>query len=115
MEMNEIKKMNDEDLGLESARVRRALFNLKSQVVTEKIKDSSQFGKMRVELARLLTEESSRRVAKNPPVSRKKVAKAPVVKTSVLKNRAAKKPGAKRSDLKKLEAGKHAAEKKVMS
>jgi len=110
MEMNEIKKMNDEDLGLESARVRRALFNLKSQVVTEKIKDSSQFGKMRVELARLLTEESSRRVAKNPPVSRKKVAKAPV-----LKNKVVKKPGAKRSDLKKLEAGKLAEGKKVMS
>lgn len=110
MEMNEIKKMNDEDLGLESARVRRALFNLKSQVVTEKIKDSSQFGKMRVELARLLTEESSRRVAKNPPVSRKKVAKAPVVNKIVVK-----KPGAKRSDLKKLEAGKLAEGKKVMS
>ncbi len=103
--MNEIKKMNDEDLGLEKARVRRALFNLKSQVVTEKVKDSSQFGKMRVELARLLTEESSRRVSKNPPASRKEVAKAPVVKEVVVK-----KPGAKRSDLKKVAAG-----KKVMS
>lgn len=115
MDMNEIKKMNDEDLGLESARVRRALFNLKSQVVTEKIKDSSQFGKMRVELARLLTEESSRRVAKSPPISRKKVAKAPVVKKADVKKEVVKKPGAKRSDLKKLDAGKLAAGKKVMS
>ena len=105
MEMNEIKKMNDEDLGLESARVRRALFNLKSQVVTEKVKDSSQFGKMRVELARLLTEASSRRVTKNPPVPAKKAVKTAVVKKSVVQ-----KSVVKRSDLKKSAAG-----KKVMS
>ncbi len=75
MDMKEIKKLNDEELGLESGRVRRAIFNLRSQVVTEKVKDSSQFGKLRTDLARLLTEASSRRVAKNP-VTRKAATRA---------------------------------------
>lgn len=91
MDMREIKKLNDEELGAESTRVRRAIFDLKSQVVTEKVKDCSQFGKMRNDLARLLTEVSARRVAKNP-VSRTKVAKAPVAKAPVVKKIAAKKP-----------------------
>ncbi len=76
MDMKEIKKLNDEELGLESGRVRRAIFNLRSQVVTEKVKDSSQFGKLRTDLARLLTEVSARRVGKNP-IARASVAVAP--------------------------------------
>ncbi len=90
MDMKEIKKLNDEELGLESGRIRRAIFNLRSQVVTEKVKDSSQFGKLRTDLARLLTEASSRRVAKNP-VARKAVAAVKPVSKPAVKKTAAKK------------------------
>ncbi len=90
MDMNEIKKLKDEELSVESSRVRRALFDLKSQVVTEKVKDSSQFGKMRNDLARLLTEVSARRVAASP-VSPKKVAEVVVVKKPVVKKTDSKK------------------------
>lgn len=76
MDMKEIKKLNHEELGIESARMRRAIFDLSSQVVTEKVKDSSQFRKMRNDLARLLTETAARRVIAAPtakPAAGKKV------------------------------------------
>ncbi|MSR69223.1 MAG: hypothetical protein EXS17_02625 [Phycisphaerales bacterium] len=92
MDMKEIKKLNDEELGLESGRVRRSIFNLHSQVVTEKVKDSSQFGKLHGDLARLLTEVSARRVAKNPVV-RKAVA---VAQTKTVSKPAGKKAAAKK-------------------
>ncbi len=90
--MNEIRKLNDEELGVESTRVRRAIFHLRSQVVTEKVKDSSQFGKLRGDLARLLTEVSTRRVvgSRSPattvaksPALRKPVARKPVARKQV--------------------------------
>ncbi len=95
MDMKEIKKLNDEELGLESGRVRRAIFNLRSQVVTEKVKDSSQFGKLRCDLARLLTEASARRVGKNP------AARAPV---AVSPATTVRKPAGKKAAAKKVKS-----------
>lgn len=66
MDTKEIKKMKDEEIGEETARLRRALFNLRAQVVTEKVKDTSQFRKLRGDLARVLTEASARRRATQP-------------------------------------------------
>ncbi|HMN95656.1 MAG TPA: 50S ribosomal protein L29 [Phycisphaerales bacterium] len=60
MKMKEVRKLNDEEIGIEVARLRRRLFDLRSQVVTSKIEDTSQFGKTRTELARLLTEHRRR-------------------------------------------------------
>jgi ribosomal protein L29 len=53
--------LSDEELDIETARLRRKLYDLRSQAVTEKIHDSSQFGKIRRDLARVLTERKSRR------------------------------------------------------
>ena len=61
MKANEVRKLRDDELTAEVKRLRKKLFELRSQTVTEKIKDSSQFGKNRKDLARVLTEVSARR------------------------------------------------------
>lgn len=79
MKHNELKKLKDDELALEAVRVRRSIFDLRAQVVSEKVKDHSQFSKLRGELARILTETSARRIAASPvastAASRKKVSK----------------------------------------
>lgn len=61
METNEVKKLKDAEIVEETSRLRRALFDLRAQVVTDKVKDTSQFRKLRGDLARVLTEASARR------------------------------------------------------
>lgn len=60
MKAAEVKKLRDDELKAEAERLRKKLFELRSQTVTEKIKDSSQFKKNRQDLARVLTERASR-------------------------------------------------------
>lgn len=60
MKAAEVKKLRDDELKAEAERLRKKLFELRSQTVTEKIKDSSQFKKNRKDLARVLTERSAR-------------------------------------------------------
>ena len=61
MKAKEVHKLSDEEVGIETKRLRRRLFELRSQAVTEKIQDHSQFSKVRKDIARLLTEASARR------------------------------------------------------
>ncbi|TVQ60541.1 MAG: 50S ribosomal protein L29 [Phycisphaerales bacterium] len=56
----EIHKYKDEEIVLELKRLRNTLFDLRTQAVTEKIQDSSRFGKVRRDIARLLTERRAR-------------------------------------------------------
>jgi large subunit ribosomal protein L29 len=63
MKTKEVRKMKDEELVVETTRLRRRLFDLRSQTVTEKIEDTSQFGKSRKDLARILTEAGQRKRA----------------------------------------------------
>jgi ribosomal protein L29 len=60
MKAAEVKKLREDELKAEADRLRKKLFELRSQTVTEKIKDSSQFKKNRKDLARVLTERASR-------------------------------------------------------
>lgn len=60
----EIKKMRDEEIGIQLKKVREKLFTLRSQTVTEKVEDTSQLKKLRQEVARLLTERHARQLAK---------------------------------------------------
>jgi len=60
MKAAEVKKLRDDEIKAEAERLRKKLFELRSQTVTEKIKDSSQFKKNRKDLARVLTERSAR-------------------------------------------------------
>lgn len=59
----EVRALRDEEIGIELKRLREKLFTLKSQAVTEKVEDTSQFGIVRRDVARLLTERNSRRHA----------------------------------------------------
>ena len=49
-----------DEITAEAKRLRKQLFDLRAQTVTEKTKDSSQFKKTRKDLARVLTERSTR-------------------------------------------------------
>ncbi len=60
MTPNEVRKLDDEEIEIEVRRLRRSLFDLRSQAVTEKITDTSRFGKIKKDIARLLTEKSRR-------------------------------------------------------
>jgi len=60
MKAAEVKKLRDDEIKAEAARLRKKLFELRAQSVTEKTKDSSQFSKNRKDLARVLTERSAR-------------------------------------------------------
>ncbi len=64
MTPTELKKMSDEDITIEVQQLRRRLFDLRCQLVTEKIQNTSQFPMVRKDIARLLTEQNSRNRAK---------------------------------------------------
>ena len=61
MKAKEVHKLSEEEIGFEVDRLRRRLFELRQQEVTEKIQDTSQFGKIRKDIARLMTEKNMRR------------------------------------------------------
>lgn len=54
--------MNDEELVVEVDRLRRHLYDLRCQRVTEQIEDTSQFKKTKKDIARLLTERRARQI-----------------------------------------------------
>ncbi len=56
----EVRKLNDEEITVELANLRGKLLALKNKGVSEKIEDTSQFGKIRKDIARLLTEQTAR-------------------------------------------------------
>jgi large subunit ribosomal protein L29 len=60
MKAKAVHKLGDEELAIEVGNLRKKLFELKTQGVTEKIQDTSQYGKIRKDVARLLTEQSTR-------------------------------------------------------
>lgn len=60
----EVRKMRDEEISIELTRLREKIFTLRSQMVTEKVEDTSQLGKVRRDVARLLTERHARMLAK---------------------------------------------------
>lgn len=66
MKASDAHKLKDEEIDIELARLRRHQFDLRCQSVTEKIEDTSQFGKVRKDIARLLTEKRRREIAAAP-------------------------------------------------
>ena len=65
MKPRDVKKLGTDELDIEVLQLRRKLFELESQRVTERIQDTSQFGRMKKDIARLLTEKRSREGAKS--------------------------------------------------
>jgi len=60
MKATAVHKLGDEELTIEVDNLRKKLFELKTQGVTEKIQNTSQYGKIRKDIARLLTEQTLR-------------------------------------------------------
>ena len=60
MKAKVVHKLSDEELTIEVGTLRKRMFELKNQSVTEKIQDTSQYGKIRKDIARLLSEQSVR-------------------------------------------------------
>jgi large subunit ribosomal protein L29 len=63
MSAAEVKKMSGEEIDVELVRLRRRIYDLRCQTVTEKIEDPSQFKKTKREVARLLTEQRAREMS----------------------------------------------------
>ena len=61
MNAKEVRKLSDEEIDVELVRLRKRSFELRTQAVTEKIEDTTQFGATRRDVARLLTERNARR------------------------------------------------------
>jgi len=57
---SEVRKLNDEEITVELGNLRGKLLALKNKSVSEKIEDTTQFGNMRRDIARLLTEQTAR-------------------------------------------------------
>jgi len=64
MKAKEVHNFNDEEVDIEIVRLKKRLFELRCQKVTDKIEDTSQFKKVRRDIARLHTERRSRELAK---------------------------------------------------
>jgi len=60
MKAKAVHKLGEEELSIEVDNLRKKLFELKTQGVTEKIQDTSQYSKIRKDIARLLTEQCTR-------------------------------------------------------
>lgn len=62
MKIADLRELKTDELHTELDRLRRHYFDLRSQAVTEKLEDSSQLGKTRRDVARVLTTLSERNV-----------------------------------------------------
>jgi large subunit ribosomal protein L29 len=60
MKIGELRDLKSDELHSELERLRRHMFDLRSQAVTEKLEDSSQLGKTKKDIARLMTVLSER-------------------------------------------------------
>ena len=78
----EVRKLKSEEIQVELSKLRMSLFDLRSQRVTDKVGDTSQFRKIRKDIARLLTERRARQISKGAGAG---TAKAPAKKASAAK------------------------------
>ncbi|MEO1235591.1 MAG: 50S ribosomal protein L29 [Planctomycetota bacterium] len=63
MKPAEVHKMSDAELLETTGQLRKQLFELRSQSVTEKLENPRQLGAIRRDIARVLTEQRSREIA----------------------------------------------------
>jgi large subunit ribosomal protein L29 len=63
MKAEEVHKLSNEEIRIELGRLRRHLFDLRTQAVTEKLEDPAHVRNTRRDIARLLTEQRQRQLA----------------------------------------------------
>jgi large subunit ribosomal protein L29 len=64
MKAIEVHKLTGEEIDAELTKLRHSLYDLRVQATTEKIEDPTRFGKVRRDVARLLTEQKARLMKK---------------------------------------------------
>jgi large subunit ribosomal protein L29 len=64
---SELHAMRDAELGEEIIRLRKRLYELKSQAVTEKLENPRELGNIRRDIARILTETRARQLQETSP------------------------------------------------
>ncbi|MCC7146033.1 MAG: 50S ribosomal protein L29 [Phycisphaeraceae bacterium] len=62
MKSVEVHKLTDQELTVEVQRLRHNLYEVRCQAVTEKLENPMQIGKIKRDIARLLTESRSRQI-----------------------------------------------------
>jgi large subunit ribosomal protein L29 len=72
MKIKDVQELSAEELGSELERLRRHLFDLRSQAVTEKLEDASQLYKTRHDIARIMTVMRQRQTAGGEPTGARK-------------------------------------------
>lgn len=55
-ERRRVREMSDEEIGIEVRELRDRLFRMRSQMVTDRVEKTSEFRRIRRQVARLLTE-----------------------------------------------------------
>ncbi len=63
MKITEIRELTGEELTVELERVRRHMFDLRAQAVTEKLEDASMITNAKRDIARILTVQREREIA----------------------------------------------------
>ena len=63
MKISEVRELTDEELDTELARLRRHLFDLRAQAVTEKLEGPSMLVGAKRDIARILTVQRERELA----------------------------------------------------
>ena len=71
MKIKEIRNLSNEELAAELERLRRHLFEVRAQAVTEKLENPTLIDKARRDIARILTVQRERLSATPTPVERK--------------------------------------------
>jgi ribosomal protein L29 len=64
MKASEVRAMREEELKLELGKLRTKLYDLRAKRVSESVEDTSQFAKLRGDIARMLTEQTARNKSK---------------------------------------------------
>ena len=63
MKISEVRALSPEELATELDRLRRHLFDLRAQAVTERLEDPTMISKAKTDIARLLTIKRERELA----------------------------------------------------
>jgi len=60
MKISEVRALNPEELASELSRLKRHLFDLRAQAVTERLEDPTMIAKAKTDIARMLTVQRER-------------------------------------------------------
>jgi large subunit ribosomal protein L29 len=63
MKITEVRDLSSEELATELDRLKRHLFDLRAQAVTERLEDPTMIAKAKTDIARLLTVQHQRKLA----------------------------------------------------